>query len=120
MLARPSRETPTPLFDHGAKPLNRAVHRQQLCAEMCEGSIHFGTQWSEECWCGPEGEDADYGKHGVSTACDQPCTGDSDEMCGGDLEMSVYQYGGFAITGELVGTAMGRVPQVPQVDRQRS
>lgn len=63
------------------------------------GSRQFGTQWSRQCWCGPEDEDADYAQHGAGT-CDYECFGDRSEMCGGFFAMSVYAYGGFAITGE--------------------
>ena len=75
---------------------------QQLCAGICQGSIQFGTQYGRECWCGPNGEDADYDIWGVSTGCDFECTGDETEICGGGWAMSVYEFGGFAIEGEFL------------------
>lgn len=40
-----------------------------------------------QCWCG----DDDYDQYGTSTGCTMACTGDSDELCGGRLAMSVYE-----------------------------
>eukprot|EP00903_Cladosiphon_okamuranus_P005740 g5696.t1 len=63
----------------------------QLCMDICQ-EHHFkysGTQWANECWCG--GDDTEYLKHGESTACSLPCTGDEDETCGGWYSMEVRE-----------------------------
>ncbi|CAM9844163.1 unnamed protein product [Ectocarpus fasciculatus] len=59
----------------------------EVCALLCTGSAYYGTQYSQECWCG---DNADYAANGFGV-CDMPCTGNSDEMCGGPYTMSVYQ-----------------------------
>ncbi|CAM9382480.1 unnamed protein product, partial [Ectocarpus sp. 8 AP-2014] len=56
------------------------------CAEVCN-EPYYGTQFSRECWCGATNG---YDDNGFQT-CDMPCTGDSDEICGGSYIMSVYQ-----------------------------
>ena len=65
----------------------------QLCADLCEDSAYFGTQWSTECWCsGPDQNSAfnmDYAALGEGV-CDMACPGDSTEICGGFFAQSVY------------------------------
>lgn len=58
------------------------------CASNCaaEGYQYFGTQASNECYCGNS-----YGSFGESYNCDEPCEGDSDIICGGDSSNSVYE-----------------------------
>lgn len=73
----------------------------QLCEELCTGSRQFGTQWSRECWCGPEDEDADYLMFGEATNCNMECRGSDDgEICGGSNAMSTYEFRQEVITGE--------------------
>ncbi|CAN0303355.1 unnamed protein product [Ectocarpus sp. 6 AP-2014] len=63
-------------------------NNQETCKSACdEFAAYYGTQHSEECWCGRFATYDDIG-FGV---CDMPCTGDSDEVCGGVYTMSAYQ-----------------------------
>lgn len=58
------------------------------CAVYCstvENAAYFGVQDARKCFCGDS-----YGKHGVSSACNDPCTGDSDQVCGSKNVNSVY------------------------------
>ncbi|CAM9604350.1 unnamed protein product [Sphacelaria rigidula] len=63
----------------------------EMCSNYCEGNVYFGTQYSNECWCG--NEDSVIGKHGT-TQCTMMCAGAADETCGGRLAMNVYKRGG--------------------------
>lgn len=58
------------------------------CAVHCssvDGATYFGVQSGRKCFCGDS-----YGKHGVSTKCDKPCTGDGQQVCGAHNVNSVY------------------------------
>ncbi|CAM9948309.1 unnamed protein product [Ectocarpus sp. 6 AP-2014] len=71
----------------------------ELCEELCAGSRQFGTQWSRECWCGPEDADADHLMFGEATNCDMECSGSDDgEICGGHNAMSTYEFRQQSIT----------------------
>ncbi|CAM9620770.1 unnamed protein product [Ectocarpus sp. 6 AP-2014] len=59
----------------------------EACATLCADSAYYGTQYSQECWCG---DNADYDANGFGV-CDMSCSGNSDEICGGSYAMSVYQ-----------------------------
>ncbi|CAN0555924.1 unnamed protein product, partial [Ectocarpus sp. 12 AP-2014] len=50
----------------------------ELCEGLCAGSRQFGTQWSRECWCGPEDADADHLMFGEATNCNMECSGSDD------------------------------------------
>ncbi|CAM9715355.1 unnamed protein product [Ectocarpus sp. 12 AP-2014] len=58
------------------------------CLALCADSAYYGTQYSEECWCGAEG--AEYDANGEGD-CTMRCTGDTAEICGGYNAMSVYE-----------------------------
>jgi len=60
------------------------------CFGFCQekkGMQFFGTQKGEKCWCGTLHDGA---KSEGGTACDYPCTGAKDEMCGGIDAANVY------------------------------
>ncbi|KUF10247.1 WSC domain-containing protein [Pseudoponticoccus marisrubri] len=61
-----------------------------VCIAACaaEGYAYAGTQYASHCFC-----DNDYGRYGSSEACDMPCTGKADEICGGTWANSVYATG---------------------------
>ena len=41
-----------------------------------------------KCWCGAAGTDVD--KHGTSSACTRPCSGDGSVTCGGYFAFQLY------------------------------
>ena len=49
-----------------------------------------GLQWHKTCWCGNS-----YGSHGKvdDSECNDECTGDASQMCGGGGRNSVYSVG---------------------------
>ncbi|CAM9363879.1 unnamed protein product [Ectocarpus fasciculatus] len=59
----------------------------EICRDLCAEYEFYGTQYSEQCWCG---NNAEYDVHG-DTVCDMACSGDSSEVCGGNYAMSVYE-----------------------------
>ncbi|CAB1112589.1 unnamed protein product [Ectocarpus sp. CCAP 1310/34] len=59
----------------------------EVCAAQCDESAFYGTQYSRECWCGDI--NAQYSVNGVGV-CDMPCSGNSEESCGGSYSMDVY------------------------------
>ncbi|CAM9620491.1 unnamed protein product [Ectocarpus sp. 6 AP-2014] len=65
-----------------------AAMTADVCLALCADSAYYGTQYSQECWCGAEGADYDANGEGV---CDMPCGGDANEICGGFYTMSVYE-----------------------------
>ena len=58
-----------------------------LCYSLCQadGYTYYGTEFGSQCFCGDS-----YDAYGESTACTMACTGDADEVCGGDRALSVY------------------------------
>ncbi|XP_038064852.1 muscle, skeletal receptor tyrosine protein kinase-like [Patiria miniata] len=58
------------------------------CLERTEYK-YAGLEFEHECWCGNE----DYDKHGKApdSDCQDLCTGNSDQICGGDWLLSVYR-----------------------------
>lgn len=72
-----------------------------VCAAFCssvDDAVYFGVQDGRKCFCG----DA-FGKHGVSSECDDPCMGDESQVCGAENVNSVYALG-------LMGDADFTVP----------
>ncbi|PVF98808.1 WSC-domain-containing protein [Serendipita vermifera] len=63
------------------------------CQSLCEadGYVIAATEWGRECWC--DNEIHNHGNWAGSIECDFPCTGDSDERCGGGLRMTMWAKG---------------------------
>ncbi|CAM9165509.1 unnamed protein product [Scytosiphon promiscuus] len=70
-----------------------------ICASYCgtvDGSVYAAVQYGFECFCGGEeasSGDQYFGRHGSSDACEMLCTGNPDELCGGDTAMEVFLLG---------------------------
>ncbi|KAI0016639.1 WSC domain-containing protein [Xylariomycetidae sp. FL0641] len=62
-----------------------------LCFEACmiEGYAFVGTKGGDECWCDMELADSAV-KLGID-ACDTPCVGNPDQMCGGEKNLNIYE-----------------------------
>lgn len=60
------------------------------CQAFCfsKGYKYAGTEWSRECFC-----DNEFRNGGVRTneGCVMKCTGAADEVCGGDIHLTVYE-----------------------------
>ncbi|CAM9302811.1 unnamed protein product [Sphacelaria rigidula] len=70
------------------KALSSTDMTTALCAETCDGSKYYATQFSSECWCG---DDDEYARHGESDGCTMACSGAPGEICGGSFAMNVYE-----------------------------
>ncbi|OAG35369.1 hypothetical protein AYO21_10440 [Fonsecaea monophora] len=78
----------------------------ELCAAFCSktNSAFFGTEYSQECYCGGSISTA----VAPQTACSSFCSGDKTEFCGGSSRLSVWALGNYqppAASGS--GTATG-------------
>ena len=88
---------------HGACVFDDAIDRvlngsffssNEMTVEMClstcrqKGYSYAGLEWQIECYCGEEP------KRGFEWAwsdkCDERCAGDSNQICGGSLALSIY------------------------------
>ncbi|KAK0609405.1 hypothetical protein B0T14DRAFT_387181, partial [Immersiella caudata] len=58
------------------------------CAVLCEGWRYFGVENGNECFCGNE---LDHTTLTAEDECSTPCTGDSDEVCGGHWHIGVWE-----------------------------
>lgn len=47
----------------------------------------LGFQYGDECVC-----DIEMAESTEAAACDMPCVGDIEQMCGGNKSMNLYQY----------------------------
>ncbi|KAG8675140.1 hypothetical protein FPOAC2_01184 [Fusarium poae] len=64
-----------------------------MCLEFCTSNgtqyKYAGLEWSRECWCSPylSSLSAKLG----DDDCENPCEGNSSQVCGGPLRLSAYQ-----------------------------
>lgn len=57
------------------------------CKSLCSGYRYYGTEYGSECYCGTR---LDNGPEQVpNSACDAPCAGDSQQICGGASLLSI-------------------------------
>lgn len=78
----------------GARALPGAILARKnmtnsMCADFCDGSTFFGTEYGGECFCGnvldEESEEVD------ESECGMVCGGASTEFCGDANRLSVYK-----------------------------
>ncbi|OAQ20922.1 WSC domain-containing protein [Thermosulfurimonas dismutans] len=65
-----------------------------LCMRECarRGYRYAGVQYSSQCFCGNS-----YGKYGPATNCNMNCTGDKNQICGGNWANSIYNVVGLNV-----------------------
>ncbi|KAL8894926.1 MAG: hypothetical protein Q9207_008363 [Kuettlingeria erythrocarpa] len=67
------------------------------CASACAGFDLFGLEYYRECYCGNKLQTGSVAA--PSAECKYPCTGDKDEICGGDNRLNLYTFGtGITVT----------------------
>ena len=79
----------------------------EMCLSICRSKEYpfAGLQWQCECHCGYE--PADGFEWAWSDKCDEPCVGDSNQICGGSNAMSVWT----TLPEELYGICVNDYPQ---------
>ncbi|KAI8684143.1 WSC domain-containing protein [Fusarium keratoplasticum] len=64
-----------------------------MCLEFCtfNGTEYAfaGLEWSRECWCAPYLSALSEKLHDDN--CTNPCEGNSSQVCGGPLKLSIYE-----------------------------
>ncbi|CAL8584164.1 hypothetical protein XPA_009769 [Xanthoria parietina] len=61
------------------------------CASACTGFDLFGLEYYRECYCGNKLQPGSVSA--PSNECYHPCTGDKNEICGGDNRLNLYTFG---------------------------
>ena len=62
----------------------------ELCSVICTGYAYFGVEYFRECYCGDT--IAGSGTPQPAGQCDAACSGDPNEICGGNSRLNLYQY----------------------------
>ncbi|RSH78984.1 uncharacterized protein EHS24_001910 [Apiotrichum porosum] len=95
-------------LDSGSRLMNAASEQKvtnmtpTLCQSFCgdKGYPYAATENGEECWCSSTlPATVDW----TSASCNDPCTGDSSETCGGQWALQVYSKG--STSGATTGSA---------------
>ncbi|CAF3549233.1 unnamed protein product, partial [Fusarium graminearum] len=64
-----------------------------MCLDFCTSNgtqyKYAGLEWSRECWCSPYL--SSLSAKLSDDDCENPCEGNSSQICGGPLRLSVYQ-----------------------------
>ncbi|KAL8924412.1 MAG: hypothetical protein Q9208_004020, partial [Pyrenodesmia sp. 3 TL-2023] len=60
------------------------------CASACAGFDLFGLEYYRECYCGNRLQAGSVAA--PSAECKYPCTGDKNEICGGDNRLNLYAF----------------------------
>ena len=65
----------------------------ETCIRKCmrKNFAFAGVQYGGQCWCGNTLPGA--GDRRPSSECNNPCSGDENQMCGGGLRNNVYRTG---------------------------
>ncbi|TFK72688.1 WSC-domain-containing protein [Pluteus cervinus] len=85
-------------IDSGPRTLPTQLNIGPVTLETCglaclaQGFSYFGTEYSQECWCGNS-----IGGNGAPAPagdCSMLCNGDHTELCGGPNRLNLYQFVG--------------------------
>lgn len=80
----------------------------EACAAFCVGYDYFGTEYSQECFCGNA-----FNPGSVKTAaseCNMPCKASECDFCGAGNRLSVYTAGGGPVVDPSASTATDMGP----------
>lgn len=80
----------------------------ETCAAACTGYTYFGTEYSDECYCGNtinvESGTGVSGKPQTS-GCTMVCDGNQEEFCGGSGRLSLYALNGTVVSASSSSTS---------------
>ncbi|KAN0133552.1 WSC domain containing protein [Lactarius tabidus] len=79
----------------------------ESCVSACQSQMFTiaGLEYAQECWCGNEVNSP--GAPISQSSCNQACTGDSTEVCGGPGALQLYNFTGAYPLGASVVPAAG-------------
>ncbi|KAF8851744.1 WSC-domain-containing protein, partial [Acephala macrosclerotiorum] len=60
-----------------------------LCISQCYPFRYAGAEYGRECWCGDALEGGS--SQALDSECTMPCAGDSGEVCGDSVKLSLYE-----------------------------
>jgi len=75
-----------------AKTTSNSAMTLEMCATYCSGYKYFGTEYSDECYCGNQFTTG--ATLAANSDCSMTCAGNSAELCGAGDRLSVYQLAG--------------------------
>ncbi|KAF2459249.1 hypothetical protein BDY21DRAFT_204088 [Lineolata rhizophorae] len=61
----------------------------EMCADFCDGSTYFGTEYGQECYCGDGFSNPT--SDAPETDCSFACAGDEQQLCGAGNRLSLYE-----------------------------
>ena len=76
-----------PRMLNGAQKVGDATMTTEKCSTFCKNFTYFGTQYSQECYCGNQLKSAPV----ADSQCNMDCKGNNKQKCGGSMRLSVYQ-----------------------------
>jgi len=80
----------------------------ESCVSACQSQMFTiaGLEYAQECWCGNEINSP--GAPISQSSCNQACTGDSTEVCGGPDALQLYKFTGtYPLGASVVAAASG-------------
>ncbi|KLP06271.1 hypothetical protein CEK26_000828 [Fusarium fujikuroi] len=82
-----------------------------ICLEFCASNgtqyKYAGLEWSRECWCAPYLSSLSVRLN--DGECENSCEGNSSQVCGGPLKLSVYELAEGGDTPD--GVAINQIPR---------
>jgi len=95
-----------------SRTLERSVNPGSVTVESCVSTCQSqsftiaGLEYAQECWCG--NEISSPGAPVSQSACNQACTGDNTEVCGGPGALQLYNFtGAYPLGASVVPSAGG-------------
>ena len=92
---------------------NRLVQRSKMTVDVCirfcssSGASYAGLENSVECYCSNDSPDASLKR--PQQECDQRCSGDQSQYCGGPARLSVYQSGEIQCASSILSQQLMRL-----------
>ena len=84
---------------------NSSIMSNELCGQFCMelGYSMFGTEWSQQCFCGNYLESGSVKE--PETDCNMQCSGNGKELCGAGNRLSVWNATTSAATSSVVSSS---------------